>query len=285
MMIGRLVSLAVASRELALVPALLLSSGCFLIPAPRPPKLPEAPRTRVQPIEEVVNTRAVINFHTRFRISNPTAKTFAVFDFSNPAEAVSHGAGALVADMLTISLGQRGIRPVERQYLQRLEQEQSIVERSKNLTAEEKRRLIGQIAKADYLILGVVTEFNSSNRDVPVPMFIPEDERDRYSRDYNDYMSRFEQYKQDLQAWNTIQLRPMSEPPEPKALPIDRQEEAAAQRTRNQLATVANIGVTMRVLDVTTGEVVWVGQGSKRHLQLQQGLQILTGELIDSLLK
>jgi len=187
--------------------------------------------------------------------------------------------------MLTIALGQRGIRPVERQYLQKLLQEQELLDRNRNLTAEERQRLAGQIARADYLIVGAVTEFESANRDVPIPLFIPEDEQDRYNKDYAEYMRRWEEYKKNLNTWRLITMTPILLELEPRAVSLDKHEEQISQRSRSQLATVANIGVTMRVLNVTTGEVMWVGQGAKRHMQLQQGLQILTQELVESLLK
>jgi len=290
-----MISVSVGRRQLWRYssPILLgvLFGGCALIPAPAPPRSPEPPRFRAQSMEDVVNTRAVINFHrTGFRISDATAKLFAVFDFDTPVTVQSPGgrggAGTLVGDMLTIALGQRGIKTVERQHLQRLLQEQGVIERNRNLTPEEIARLVGQIAKADHLIVGAVTEFESANRDVPIPLFVPEDERDRYTKDYGDYMTRFDEYKRNFKTWAML-AAPMflAQEPEPKALPIEKHEELAAARTRSQLGTVANIGVTMRVLDVTTGEVVWVGQGAKRHMQLQHGLQILTQELIDSLLR
>ncbi len=47
---------------------------------------------------------------------------------------------------------------------------------------------------------------------------------------------------------------------------------------------LSRIGLTSRVIDVRTGQIVWVGQGAKRHLQLQEGMQILINKLVETML-
>jgi hypothetical protein len=63
------------------------------------------------------------------------------------------------------------------------------------------------------------------------------------------------------------------------------EDEVQTRSGHNALATVASIGITARVIDVRTGKIVWVGQGAKRHLQLQEGTQILVNKLVESILK
>jgi hypothetical protein len=124
-----------------------------------------------------------------------------------------------------------------------------------------------------------------------MPLFIPDDERERYNKDYAEYVRRFEDYQREYRNWLRLQAPMMAGAMggvqlNTNVLPLEEHEERAHRGTgRTQLATVANIGLTMRVLDVLTGEVVWVGQGAKRHMQTQEGLQILTQHLIDDLLK
>ena len=62
------------------------------------------------------------------------------------------------------------------------------------------------------------------------------------------------------------------------------EEELQGRGKTSTLATVATIGVTLRVFNVATGAIVWVGQASKRHTSLHEGLQILTDKLVEDFL-
>jgi len=191
---------------------------------------------------------------------------------------------------------------VERQKLDSILREQGIglgeidVERAKR---------IGLLAKADYLLTGAVTEYESITKEVQLGRIIPKAERERYQREYESYkaaaaaykeayvkyVAEFENYATLAYAGNPVgrqialqQVRQGGILPEAKSLE-EIEEELLIRGKRSELATVANIGVTLRVFNVTTGAIVWVGQASKRHTSLQEGLQILTDKLVEDFLR
>lgn len=280
----------------------LLSSGCMMM-IPRPieptPRLAlQPPATRYQSLEAVINTPVVLNFN------KPTQKdskntTIAVM----PLGGVVPVAGTFVADSLLIAFSRKNFKIVERENIETVMRERQIVEQSRDLTEEKKARLIGRIVKADYMVLGAVTEYNSQNQMVPLCRFIPRPELDRYAAEYYHYekayatyMEQYNQYLKDVRDYNikaeilggrekgqyVIKPGPPSE--KPKSLE-EWQREVESAPCKQELGTMANIGLTARIIDVKTGEIVWVGQASKRHTQLQEGLQILTSELVDSFVR
>jgi len=139
-----------------------------------------------------------------------------------------------------------------------------------------------------------VTEFFTQNLNVPLGYFIPEKEKVRYIREYEDYKLKWEAYQREYARYQEalrnyatstailgggvyIVHEPMAKKEAPS---LEEIEEGLPRASQSAFVTVANIGLTVRVLNVTTGEIVWVGQASKRHLQLQEGLQILTRALV-----
>ena len=288
-----------SSRVFIVVSVGMLVGGCVTIPvAPTMPAPPQSPRTQLQSIEAVVNTPPVLNFHKSESTKDTREKKLATLDFTDSGGAGGAGSGTLVADMLNISFLRMGIPVVERQHIQKIIAEQEIVRQSKELTEEERARLIGRIAKADYIIFGAVTEYVAADRDVQLGWFIPDKEKQRYSREVEAYQSeragfnvQYLQYLRHVQIYNRAKgsSRYMIMPEKSTAPKVPTLEEledmAAARAPRTQLARVANIGVTARVINVQTGKIVWIGQAAKRHLQLQEGLQELTNKMVEHFLK
>jgi len=277
----------------------ILVAGCASLPVtPRMPTPPQPPKARLQSVQEVVNTDPVMN--TTPPAEDIRGKKLATMDFKDPAGVAGSGSGTLVADMVNISLINNKIPVVERQNIQKIIEEQEIVKQSKDLTEEEKAQLIGRIAGVKYVIFGAVTEYVAADRDVQLGWFIPEKEKQRYERELETFQreiasfgGQYQKYLQDVRSYNSAAAiwssRYMINPqtfPVPKVPTLEELEDMAAARTpRTQLARVANIGVTARIINVETSKIVWIGQGAKRHLQLQEGLQVLTNKLIDSFLK
>lgn len=294
--------------------ALFLVIGCAaLYPrpiAPRQPQMPMAPKTASQTIEMVVNTDPVLNFNQvdpiqlryKSKDSNTSDTTFAVLAFASPGDFTGTG-GSLVSDTFYISLAQRGVSIIEREKIKEIMAEQKIARKNSAISAEEAKR-IGIIAGADYMLFGAVTEYKSETRDVRLGRFIPEKEIQRYAADheayqrsYADYQMAQARYLKEVEQYNQMQMAmlstahiyPQSQNPyasQTRAKTLEEWEDEVQNRSgRNALATVASIGITARVINVQTGEIVWVGQGAKRHIQLQEGTQILVNKLVGSILK
>ncbi len=69
---------------------------------------------------------------------------------------------------------------------------------------------------------------------------------------------------------------------EPKLLEYLRANGCVPEQER-RLMTVAQVGLTLRMLSVKTSEIVWVGQASKRHTALQSGLRAVAEEVVRQL--
>lgn len=294
----------------------ILLGGCP--PRPFKPSLPvppAPPRTARQSLEMAVNTEPVLNFNRVAPIRDPSTSTFAVMDFGSPMspEGQQGAAGVSAADTFYISLSQRNVKIIERERIKKIAAEQDLIRESKVLSDQEKAQRIGRLAGADYIIFGAVTEYKSEIRDVTLGAFIPDNEKQRYAADYASYQRASAEYQEamakylkDVQDYNRQQaligILPLI--PAPRMVPevgvyfpgmaptgpaqikgLEQWEDETGMRgIRGQLATVASIGLTSRVIDVPTGQIVWVGQGAKRHLQLQEGMQILINKLVETML-
>ncbi|MFQ5904279.1 MAG: CsgG/HfaB family protein, partial [Candidatus Binatia bacterium] len=290
-----------------IAPCFLFSCAAFVpMPvAPSPPQPPVRPRTARQTLEMVVNTDPVLNFNQVARVRNVRSATFAVMDFVSPVAAAQEGStgGALVSDTFYISLAQRAVNIIERERIKKVVAEQELIRKSKSLSDQEKAKRIGRILGADYMIFGAVSEYKSEIREVTLGSFIPEKERQRYEADYQayqhayaDYQAAQAEYIKDIEQYNRTQallltrarIYPQFSGPQIGQLRVLSLEEWEGQILdrggRRVLATVASIGITARVIDVRTGKIIWVGQGAKRHLQLQEGTQILVNKLVETIL-
>ncbi|MCP3933475.1 MAG: hypothetical protein GY705_30770 [Bacteroidetes bacterium] len=49
---------------------------------------------------------------------------------------------------------------------------------------------------------------------------------------------------------------------------------------KDSFVSVANLGITFKVIDVKTGEIVWIGQASKRDLNIQKGLSVMVEAVV-----
>lgn len=307
-------------RFVRIIPIIVIALASFIVIgcaalyprpiAPRQPQVPMAPRTASQTIEMVVNTDPVLNFNQvdpiqlryKSKDSNVSDTTFAVLDFASPSDNTGTG-GSLVSDTFYISLAQRGVSIIERARIKEIIEEQKIA-LSNSAFSEEDAKRIGMIVGADYMLLGAVTEYKSETRDVRLGRFIPEKEIERYAADYEAYQRSYADYQmaqakylKDVESYNRMQMTmlsaarmyPQSYNPNPYTSQVktleEWEDEVQTRSGRNALATIASIGITSRVIDVRTGKIVWVGQGAKRHLQLQEGTQILVNKLVGSILK
>jgi curli biogenesis system outer membrane secretion channel CsgG len=265
-----------------------------------------------------VNIDPVLNFNRVAPIRDPRVSTFAVMDFGSPMspEGQIGAAGVSAADTFYISLSQRNVRIIERERIKQIAAEQELVRESRVISDQEKAQRIGRLAGADYIIFGAVTEYKSEIRDVQLGMFIPDNEKQRYAADCESYQRASAAYQQamanyskEVRDYNRNQallgLIPLNPVPQRQVVPPDLEfylrgmrppgpeqvksleqweDETTMRGERRQLATVASIGLTSRVIDVRTGLIVWVGQGAKRHLQLQEGMQILINKLVETVL-
>jgi hypothetical protein len=301
--------------------SLLTLTGCFLfagfIPHPEPPgpppRFPQLPDTKPQTVEQAVNTDATLNTNKTEPTPNIQSSTIAVMNFQVPAMGGIAGAETLIADTLAISFGRKQVKVVDRENIKKIESEQALMEKTKALSEVEKAQLIGRLAKADYICVGAATQLAVENTMIQLGRFVPDAEMDRYTKEYQaytqkkaDYDNANARYQREMaeynrnramlgampdfsgaMAGNPMMTNPLTgqalnEPPPPQKV---EEEVTRGRREKSVRTPVANIGLTVRILNVKTGGIVWVGQASKQHLNLQEGLQIVTDKLVEDFLR
>ncbi len=52
---------------------------------------------------------------------------------------------------------------------------------------------------------------------------------------------------------------------------------------KDSFVSVANLGITFKIIDIKTGEIVWIGQASKRDLNIQKGLNKMVEAVVDDI--
>ena len=162
------------------------------------------------------------------------------------------------------------------------------------LSDTEKAKKLGVLVGADHLLFGSVTEFTSNNMPVPVKEVFVAGERERYQNDYNKYVAETDEaeaaandnirrlqafiadegsfspemmvigtssaVQRQLKAQNLIAQNQQSlvqlQAKRQQVRSIDEYERGL--RTSQEFATVASVGVTAKLIEVSSGEIVWV---------------------------
>ncbi|KPA12388.1 Curli production assembly/transport component CsgG [Candidatus Magnetomorum sp. HK-1] len=109
----------------------------------------------------------------------------------------------------------------------------------------------------------------------------------RYSRDNNpdNYIikvkSLCDEIKSKIQQYSRInnELKRYKKEPIPQSIiQIEKPD------PQIRFVSVANIGITFKIIEITTGDIVWIGQASKRDLNVQKGLSLMLSDIIDQLI-
>jgi len=70
-----------------------------------------------------------------------------------------------------------------------------------------------------------------------------------------------------------------------KLMPIPEKEgQFDVPATAERFVSIANLGITFKIIDVRTGEIVWIGQASKRDLNIQNGLNNMVNSVVNEIL-
>jgi curli biogenesis system outer membrane secretion channel CsgG len=171
------------------------------------------------------------------------------------------GAGSLVADALILRLRGRGVDVIDRGRIERVMREQGLIaEERTGLSDLEVSRRLGKLVQADYLIFGAVTEFDLESERVELSPVVPPAERTRYVTEYNRYRD----------------LPDAEQDPELKTLQ-EIEYELAKEKRQQCFLTIANAGVTARIVSVKTSKVVWVGIANAAD----ESLQAATTRIVD----
>lgn len=235
-------------------------------------KPPYTPRTYYGSAEDTVIRDVKINSvkTNRIGIFNK-GKTVAVLSFKSPDKTQG---GALVSDIFSLLLQQRGVFVVERDNIKRILNEQKLLKNDGVgvvLSDLEIAKKLGKLISVDYMIFGSVTLYKSEGQVLYLPVHIKQEDRDSYTKDYNRYRDwyltngdwwPFSASKED----RIKKLRSVE-----KILSIAELEEEFGKISKTEFRTIAAIGISAKIVDVNSTKIDWMGQGETIDFTLVQG--------------
>lgn len=235
------------------------SSTSFSLILEELPRRPEPPNFVYPSVEDVAVSPLDIEANRSPGLDIQQSDTIAVMAFEEPAGS---GAGSLVADNLILALQVKGYNVVDREQIERIMREQGMMADGRtNLTDLEISRKLGKILQADYIIYGAITEYVSKSENIQLSARVDSEDRRRYQRDYDEFVHFYEDNASDFETPPTM----------PKTL-REWEFEAAANSQRSYI-NIARVGVTAKIVNVKTSDIVWVGFASLQDLRIQAGMR------------
>ena len=176
------------------------------------------------------------------------------------------GAGSLVADSLILNLQRLGYNVIDREMIENVFKEQNLIAEGKtSLSDIEVSKKIGALFNADYFISGAITEYSAISQNVNLSPMIKESELSRYKDDYDEYVKYYQE--EDL---------PLPE----RIRSIQEWEIEYASKPKSSYINIAKVGITLKIVDIRTSKIVWVGMAYTSDLRLQNGMKRIVEEII-----
>ncbi|MFH1602915.1 MAG: FlgO family outer membrane protein [Pseudomonadota bacterium] len=203
------------------------------------------------------------------------------------ARAGTGGSGALVADSIILELQKRGYRIIEREQIDKIRKEQlQIKEGESALSDLEIAKRISQMVAADFFLIGAVTEYASDGREIPLSKVVVKSDAERYERELAEYSRRIntsyaEECEKHEKALAERQGVGQHCAPSVKAKTLDDWQEEFFKQSRKVYSTVARVGVTAKLVDVSTTKIIWVGQANISDTNLQRGMTRIVSRMVD----
>lgn len=224
------------------------------------------PRTYHQNIKDIVVRPVNFNGFKKNRgsIFNKESR-IAILSFKQPDQTQ---AGALISDMFTALLQKEGYQVLERENIDKVLREQEIIEsRKTSLTDLEIADRLGNLISADYMVFGAVTLYQVKPQSVLLPVRIRDEDRDEYEKDYLKYKERY-MNRTRFMFWLSEEEKSKQFRRKIQPLSLQELDRQYGERTKKESHIIASIGVSAKVVDVKSGEIVWLGQGETNDLNV-----------------
>lgn len=234
------------------------------------PRRPEPPQFIYPSVEDVAVTPLDIEANRTPGFQIEKTDTIAVMAFDEPAGS---GAGSLVADNLILDLQVKGFNVVDREQIERIMREQGLMAEGRTqLTDLEISKKLGKLLQADYIIYGAITEYVSKSENIQLSPVIDPTDRNRYQREYDEFVNFYDEFADEFERL----------PAMPKTL--REWEFDSAGNARRSYINIARVGVTAKIVDIETSDIVWVGFASLQDLRIQRGMSRVVDGLTYSFL-
>jgi len=226
---------------------------------PTPPKVvyPDPESVAIKPLTLDIPEANTLRIDPNSKIATMTFK-----------QQEGTGAGSLVADSLILNLQRLGFNVIDRELIESVLKEHNIIAEGKTTLSDlEVSKKIGQLFNADYFVSGAITEYTAQSQNVQLSPMIPEEEKVRYIEDYNRYV-RFYQDEEIT-------------PPQ-IAKSIQEWELEYTSRPKSSFINFAKVGITLKIVDIRTSKIVWVGIAYTSDLRLQDAMKRIVDGMIKS---
>lgn len=233
------------------------------------PKFPTPPQVRYPDPDTVAVTKPLLdaNKHAGLRLTKK--KTIAIINFKEPANS---GAGSLMADSMILELKNRNFKVVDRDQIEKLMREHGLMAGGKTkMTDLEISKKLGKLVQADYIVYGAITEYNAKSENISLSPVIRDSDLRRYDDEYRAYVD-FYRDNEDVERMPSM----------PKS--IQEWELDYASKAKNSYITIARVGVTAKMVDMKSSNIVYVGIANITDKRLQQGVRRIVNAMTDDIL-
>lgn len=256
--------------------------GKYFFPTP-----PYSPRIYYENIENVVIQPVGVNSVKILDrpIFTPDTR-IAIYNFDSPKDTQG---GILVSDIFASRLRVKGLQTYERDEIERILSEQTLISQGTIVASDlEIAQKLGNLITVDYMVFGAVTLYKSDGQTVFLPVYVVDADKASYIAEYEKYkehyVNGFRPFS--IEYWT---LSPSEREEKLRAdlkiLSLDELENELKETYKTVYRTIASIGVTAKIVDTRTGEIVWMGQAETTDFTLVDGASRIIDEFIMSILK
>lgn len=240
---------------------------------------PYFPRTYVEDVSTVVIRD--ISIHSVKTVASPVlnkGSRVAVLNFKSPGD--SQG-GVLISDIFASLLIRDGYQVVEREKIEKLLKEQDLIDGGGATISDlDIAERLGNLASIDYMVLGAVTLYESEAQSIYLPIKIREEDRIRYQDQYVSYRDWYidhffpfslDYFKSDEEKLKILRV-------ENGVWSLAEIEEELKKRSVQEFRVIATVGITAKIIHVSSGAIIWTGQAETVDFTLVDGAKrILEG--------
>jgi hypothetical protein len=260
---------------------LSLLGGCTLFDRDKPYR----PRVYYEPVESVIIQDVEVSKTNNTNVILPNTR-FAIYDFESPEDTEG---GALASDTFASVLRQDGFDVFERDQIERILTEQDLILNGDSIATDiEVASRLSALETIDYMIFGAVTLYQSEGQAVFRPILVKPEDIASYVDDYNSYrdwyVNGFRPFSPDY--WTLSEAERIDKLREElEVLSLEEFQDGLEDSKVQEYRTVASIGISVKVIDVVSGEIVWMGQAETTDLTLVGGTRRVVEALVSSLIE
>jgi len=260
------------------------TSGGLPIPflSKRPPYPPRADYGRVEDV--VIRDIAVSSVRANEGPAFGQDVRVAVYTFDAPQGTQG---GVLVSDIFAATLREKGYQVFERSEIERVLREQQLLIEGRTTASDlDIAQRLGQLGAVQYMVFGAVTLYNSEGQTVLLPVTVAQEDREVYEEEYAEYRDWYiNGFRLAPNRWATDAFdRAEMLRAEEGVLSIEELEEELLKEPREEFRTIASVGISAKIVDVQTGEIIWMGQSETTDFTLVQASSRVVEELLNSAL-